>query len=370
MVRNRKRSTWPRTRWTKILKISTVVLGTVAAAMPLPQGFVESVYSNTLYPWIQGSLTTITNLLPFSVGDLFIILAVIGIPGWWLVRLFKARKGERLHVAGRLALSSLVLLAIGILIFRFVWGFNYYRMPLAARLDYQESRLALEAVRDLRRNTILRLNQESDTVHTNAWPPDNAWREELDRSLELTLSQLGNTGITPAISKTSLFNSYMAAAGIEGFTNPFGLEMVVNNTLLPFEKPVLIAHESAHLAGYADESEASFIGIVACLQSQSPAVRYSGLISLYWLLPRSEGNQISAGPMPQLKSEVAGDLKAARERVERHVRPQISEIQWATYDKFLKANRVEAGVETYNHALKLLVGTRFEPDWKPVLRAN
>jgi hypothetical protein len=37
--------------------------------------------------------------------------------------------------------------------------------------------------------------------------------------------------------------------------------------LLPFEKPFVAAHEWAHLAGYADESEASFVGWLTCVRA-------------------------------------------------------------------------------------------------------
>ena len=42
--------------------------------------------------------------------------------------------------------------------------------------------------------------------------------------------------------------------------NPFGLETIVLPDLLPYERPFVVAHEWAHLAGHADEAEASAIG--------------------------------------------------------------------------------------------------------------
>ena len=42
--------------------------------------------------------------------------------------------------------------------------------------------------------------------------------------------------------------------------DPFALEVMANPDLLPVERPFVAAHEWAHLAGYADESEANFVG--------------------------------------------------------------------------------------------------------------
>ena len=50
------------------------------------------------------------------------------------------------------------------------------------------------------------------------------------------------------------------------------------------------------------------------------------------------------------------------------VNPAASRAGYAVYDRFLKANRVRAGVRSYNEVLRLLLGTRFNPDGSPVLR--
>ena len=80
-------------------------------------------------------------------------------------------------------------------------------------------------------------------------------------------------------------------------TDPYFLETLVQTALLPVERPMVIAHEWAHLAGYADEGEASFIGWLACVRASPPA-RYSAWLFLYGQtlsgLPLSEGSPIAA----------------------------------------------------------------------------
>ena len=53
--------------------------------------------------------------------------------------------------------------------------------------------------------------------------------------------------------------------------NPFGLEVLVNPDLPLSERPFVAAHEWAHLAGYADESEASFVGWLTCMRADAAA---------------------------------------------------------------------------------------------------
>ena len=86
---------------------------------------------------------------------------------------------------------------------------------------------------------------------------------------------------TPGRLKATLFGPYFRWTGVDGMINPFGLEVLPNPDLLPFERPFIAAHEWAHLAGYADESEASFVGWLTCMHAGVPA-RYSGWLFLYW----------------------------------------------------------------------------------------
>jgi hypothetical protein len=48
--------------------------------------------------------------------------------------------------------------------------------------------------------------------------------------------------------------------------------------------------------------------------------------------------------------------------------PLLRRASWRVYDKYLKANRVEKGVRSYDAALELMLGTRFKAGWVPELR--
>jgi hypothetical protein len=87
---------------------------------------------------------------------------------------------------------------------------------------------------------------------------------------------LGATHIaTPGQPKRSLLSLYFRWATVDGMINPFGLEVLANPDLLPFERPFVAAHEWGHLAGYADESEANFVGWTTCMEGDETA-QYSG----------------------------------------------------------------------------------------------
>jgi hypothetical protein len=150
-------------------------------------------------------------------------------------------------------------------------------------------------------------------------------------------------------------------------TGPFFLETLANQTLLPFERAATVAHEWSHLAGYAEESEANFVGWLVCMRGPVP-VQYSGWLSLYGTvvgaLPRSDRDAVLA----RLNEGPRTDLRAISERIRRYTIPAASRAGYAIYDRYLKANRVEAGVRSYGEVLRLLLGTKFNEDGTPVLR--
>ena len=149
-------------------------------------------------------------------------------------------------------------------------------------------------------------------------------------------------------------------------TDPFLLEVLVDRNLLPFERPFVLAHEWAHLAGYADESEANFVGWLTCVNGAAPAA-YSGWLYLYEevlaALPREE----RVGLVRALAAGPRADLTAVAQRT-RRIHPLLQAVSWRVYDRYLKANRVGEGVASYDRALVLVLGSRFVNGWKPVLK--
>ena len=345
------------------IKIVLIAVALVLFLLPLPASFVERAYTNGFYSFLQPLLTPFANLLPFAIADVLLVAAVVGLPAWWIVRIKRAGRGRRWRAATRMAFNTLALVAAVFIAFQLLWGFNYERAPLGAKLDFDAARVSAQAAADLRRNVIEQLNREA-AARRSDWPDEREWREQLLITFNETARELGNRrGIAAGRPKRTLMNFYLAAAGIEGFVNPFGLEVVLESSVLPFEKPFLLAHEWGHLAGFADESEASFVGLLACLHSDSGAIRYAGWLALYLYLPDD-----AKGESMRLAPEVVADLKAIAEREARRRNATISRVQWKVYDQFLKASGVEAGVASYGMLVRLVLGTRFEPGWVPARR--
>ncbi|HWX40011.1 MAG TPA: DUF3810 family protein [Blastocatellia bacterium] len=384
----------------RIIKVITIAASVALYLFPPSSQWVERHYSERAYPLLQTWITPISNWFPLPIADVLVLALALGLPVWWVVRLKAAGKGRRGRAFGLLVFNTAVLASVIFLLFEILWGLNYSREPLSRKLDYDQKRITRESVISLAALSTNRLNAESPEAHSSPWPDDSEWARRLLPSFNAVVTDLGDSrAIAPARGKHSIFNLYLESAGIDGFTDPFGLDVVLNKDLLPIEKPFALAHEWAHLAGFADESEANFIAMLTCVRSEDAVVRYAGWLDLYPRLPHAkpseDGTPSGTGAPPQtstpsassgtpqpstrsgsdgveppLAPEVESDLRAIQARLAKQISPWLSSIQWRFYNRFLKANGVQAGVASYGLFIRLLLGTKFEAGWVPVIGAK
>jgi hypothetical protein len=355
-----------------LLKGVLILAAALVASAPLPRHAVERIYSRGFYPILQPRLTALSNSTPFAWFDALVLLTIGTTLTLWAVRLRRLPRGSGAAAkVGTLAGLTLDTAAIGAVLylwFLVAWGLNYQRQPLHEQLDFREERITREALRTLAQRTVDSLNALHHDAHAATWPdlvetPAALGPAFVRAQRDLALPWTAHTGRP----KRTLFNFYFTRVSIDGMTGPFFLETLANGTLLPFERAATVAHEWSHLAGYADESEANFVGWLVCMRGPA-AVQYSGWLSLYGTvvgaLPRSDRDEMAG----RLEEGPRADLRAISDRILRHAIPVASRAGYALYDRFLKANRVEAGVRSYGEVLRLLLGTKFNEDGSPAPR--
>jgi hypothetical protein len=349
------------------IRILIVLAAIALAAIRFPARWVENLYSTGVYPPLAACVKPLTRWSPVPVLDVLLLAVTVAIPVWWIWKIRTAGAGRKWPAVARAAFDTLTLAAVLVCAFELLWGLNYQRLPLTAKLDWDSKRVTPPAVLALAKSAVEHLNAEVPAARDQPMPPPEQWRAALERSFQPVVRELGHrrdfSGVAP---RTSLVNPFLDAAGIDGFINPFGYEVILDSRVLPFQKPFLLAHEWAHLAGFADESEANFIGILACLRSDLPAIRYSGWLELSFYLPHRSAN--STNSWPDLSPRVVNDINAIRAQARKRLKPAVANAQERFYNSFLKANRVRAGILSYGLVTRLIVGTRFEADWTPVLR--
>jgi hypothetical protein len=335
----------------RALKLAVVALAILAAVVPVSPRVVEDHYSRGLYPAIQTTLTPLSNVVPIALFDVAAVILLVGIV------LGVRRRLRRESVARTLVGSAMTLAVIGAvvyLVFLLFWGMNYRRVPLDRKLDFNQARVTQEAARRLGDHAVRSLN----ATYESAQGPgtDGPTLEAAFASAQRMLGAMGSPAL--GVPKRSLLELYFRKAAIDGMTDPWFLEIIVNPDALRFERPFVVAHEWAHLAGYAHEAEANFVGWLACLEG-SPLAQYSGWMAIYEnvsaSLPRPEratlAAQLDPGPRRDLDSIVARYSRSS---------PIVRNTARDVYDTYLRANRVTEGIASYTGVIRLIVGAGME----------
>lgn len=346
------------------MRAALVVAAVGAALVPTPAPAVERFYSTGAYLAFQPLLTSAANLVPFALLDALIcgtvlVLAIKAVPN--------ARDGwarTSLQLLRRTAVWGAALY----LVFLSVWGLNYRRVPLADKLRFESSAVTSDAARDFAYLAADELQRLHEPAHRGGWPASGVPGPSLAAGFATTLEQLGvPRGVTVGRPKRTALDWFFRRSGVDGMIDPFFLETLVATRLLPFERPSVVAHEWSHLAGFADEGEANFVGWLTCLHG-SPGDQYSGWLFLYGEVVSGLRPRESAEVLAKLAPGPRADLQAIAARLRREVDPRLATAGGRVYDRYLKANRIAVGVASYAQVVRLALGVRFADGWSPQLR--
>jgi hypothetical protein len=348
--------------------VIVVALAHVLAAVP---GVVDAVYSDGVGPWIGLGLARLSSLAPFSLVEVaagFLVLwcVVAGAAGLYHV----ARRRRRLVNAvgcGLLRLGTAAALIVSV--FYAGWGFSFSRPKMIARFGWQsflsanandelEDELAAmcEGLVRAANDDYVRTFNSRNTGAPSAPPVAMA---ELDAAIEEGYGRLTRElnlkhhfAIPRGRIKPAAASPLLSRLLIVGFYSPWTGEAHYNTEMPGCNLPQVVAHEKAHQRCITSEDEADFFGVMACVLSDVPYVRYSGYLAaqqhmlneLYGLDP-DRAEEIAAKRHPG----VLRDREAGREFVMKHL-GAISQAGRAVNDAYLKE-----GVLSYKMDTQLLI---------------
>lgn len=332
------------------MSTAIVALAAIAALAPLPRSFVERWYSASIFPALQRVVTPVSNAVPVALFDVLLVAAAAALAVFVYRRVRDEgwRRGAVVIVRAIAVCTSVVYL-----LFLVTWGLNYRRVRLMDKVVFSTARVNAEAARSLGDMNAATLNRLYARAHGG--PPSI---DTLAAAFHEAQRQLGaRLAIVPGRPKQTLLGGYFHQIGVTGMTDPFFLETLIAPDLLDVERPFVIAHEWAHLAGYADESEANYVAWLACRHGDEQA-QYSAALSLMGYAAPSQPLRRALEIGPRI------DLFAIQRRyagTSRVLRTAARE----SYDKYLKANRVEKGVESYDAVVQLILGTALDETGYP-----
>jgi hypothetical protein len=347
------------------LIVDAVLIGValLLQVVALPQSWIENAYANGMYATLARTFVPLSNRTAFAIGDAILIAIVGGVIALWIVGWRRGRGSPAVRAAA-LLLRTAAVIAVVALWFDAAWALNYRRVPIVARIAFDPARINERSVAALSARIVADLNRTAPLAHAEH-PSETQLEEALETAFEPVVTRLGDRhDVIVSRPKETLFNWWFAMAGIGGQWDPFAYETLLNADFLPFERPFALAHEWGHVAGFGDESDANLIAALTTMRSSDPFIRYSGYFWAYGFLPDSARRGLRLSPL------VRADLGAARRRFLEHYNPQLFSLQWFVYDKYLRANRVAAGVVSYSLFVEVLVGTPLDAQGLPRLRVS
>lgn len=339
----------------------TVLLVAVAVKLLQPApAWVERHYSNGFYPPFDRFVRFFTQAVPLCVGDVLLGLALALLAAGWFRALSGSRRG-RGERAGRMAFHTVATLGAIFIWFMLSWAFNYQRIPLADKIPVHNARTNEASVNAYGDRVVDELSRYVAPAHRETLTDAQAGAL-LVPTFTATIARLGDrAAFAPPRIKPTIFQPYFQMSGTTGFTDPWTHEVNLDASAPRFERPAIFAHEWAHVSGFADESEANFISVIACTTSTDPLLRYSGWILIWSNL----GSNVHV--THRLSRLAYADLKAIRDYYERHVNKGVARASQAAYDSYLKGNHVKAGYASYHLFVRWLTGADFDKSGLPIV---
>lgn len=328
--------------------------------------WVERVYAGCIYPAIKDALSAVTSAVPFSLAELCLYGLIAGVAALLLTALFRLlSRRVRLSWVVSEVLSLLILCGVLLNWFYISWGGNYFRRPLYERMGLTVEKRPVaelnEMVRDLADTAdFLRDSLQVAEDENGVFTLPEGTQSMMDHLPEAygklsAVYPLFSGKVTRA--KGVLWSEKLSRRGVAGIYVGMTAEPNINVAQTDLLLPQAAAHEMAHQLGVASENEAEFTAYLACLSSDDPAVRYSGV--MYALIVCGNAlHDVDDALYQQVRSGYSDamerDLAAYKAYWDAYDGAEQERAD-AQNDFYLKYNAQESGVKSYGEAVDLLL---------------
>ena len=308
---------------------------------------VEKYYSSGIYPGISSVVSMISGMVSFSIWDLFWISLILLVLSGLLLVIFRTIKLKWFLI------RIIQLLLLFYSLFYILWGFNYFRPGIEARLGWEKARPDEPSFRAVMDTLITHTNKNYVNISASEYAEIE---KSVDESYRKNSHLLGINFHEGSKTKTIFLSSYFAKAGISGYFGPFFNEVHVNFYQLPLDYPFILAHERAHQFGIANEAEASLIAFIVCTNSNDQRLKYSGYmyLLLYFL---GDAHQMPDyhDYIQKIDSPVMKDIRFREKYYDKLRNQKLEKIQDRANDIYLKSNHIHKGIKNYNQVVGLML---------------
>ncbi len=248
-------------------------------------------YVQKIYPLYSSLPVFLSGLLPFSLGEIMIILlvasAAVGIPAMIVFAIAKRKNTALTKKIFGFIIRLLCVIFVYVFATETLGCFVMYHCTKFSDRYFEPVEHNEELLLDTLSAVSARIAELSGNFERDAEgyivlsaDPSDDCREAM-KGLSAEYSQL--KGYFPRPKK--IMNSFfMSQEGIIGLYIPFAFEATYNRDIQPIAVPATVCHELAHLKGIIQEDEASFVAIMACLKYGTDELKYSACLDAFYYL--------------------------------------------------------------------------------------
>ena len=348
-------------------------------------------YIDNIFPIWLNTYARLTSVVPISVGEIMLALAVLltvfGI-GFFVFNIIKKNKYKYflksfgtiyawifLVVCYIMTLNCFILYHASDFSEKYMVKENYSDLLVADLSEDAVTKVSnkgytkkdLAALRDyiVKKCNTLAMEVKRDDSGAIIYEGDLvAEAVEVMRSLGNEYEQLSGFYVTPKYLTCSEFFSQQ---NIMGYYFPFSMEANINSVMYITNIAPTVCHELAHTKGFIYEDDANFIGFLACIKSEDPFLQYCGYLSVLNYVNNDfyesiDNNKNKYKKHVRISDMVADDnIFLTREdwqEVEKKAVIKTSTVKKVSntlMETTLKINGVEEGMEQYDEVVSLLL---------------
>lgn len=327
-----------------------VCLNIIARLIP---GFAEW-YAVHIYPVWVGTLGRICSVLPVSIIEILIYLAVLlVIAGLVQILRKKLRWRTAFAVLAKTAVALFVLFTLNC-------GINYQRLTFSERAGFSLAKSTEEELIALCEYLVEEINIAAEGLAVD---------EQGHCLVEGDVAEIARSAMLAAAEEypelagfypdaKPVFSTWVLSYQLlQGVYSPFTVEANYNNGMPDYDIPSTVCHELSHLKGFMREDEANFISWLACRVSEDREFRYSGHMLAYVYAGNAlyaQNREAFLEVRSKLCDQALRDLKNHNAYWD-PFRGPVAEVSDKVNDAYLKVNSQEDGVKSYGRIVDLLL---------------
>lgn len=355
-----------KSRWTASAVLIIISLAVLIAARRSTE-FADW-FGFSIYPVFSGLGSRLWGLFPFSAGEIFVALVILGaIAGLVCLTVYvKHKKGQR-RKAFFNGFSWGVLFAAAVFcLVTFNCLVGYSRTPFSYYSGLTVTEYTAEELRGLTLSLVEKANEAAEevTLDENGRPvkPEN-------------FNALAIEAMEGAAEKYPVLKAYypqpkgvaasdvMSSFNLAGIYFPVTVEANYNKSMPVSSQGFTACHELSHLSGFIREDEANYIAFTACRGSGDAYFRYSGYLdALTYALNAYRGaasDEEYYGILEQIDPRILAEYNYRNEYWAPFRKKVTYKVSSTVNDAYLKANQQTDGTKSYGRVVDLMLA-----EWK------